>query len=70
MLPFLLGSAVIVAPRGNLALLAAIGAVKGAGECGKTLLIMPGLNNRVQTPLDHEHDPCPVGMTAGFKLHS
>jgi hypothetical protein len=33
MLPFLLGSAVIVLPRGNLALLAAIGAAKGAGEC-------------------------------------
>lgn len=33
MLHFLLGAAVIVAPRGNLALLAAIGAVKGAGEC-------------------------------------
>lgn len=32
MLHFLLGSAVIVLPRGNLALLAAIGAVKGAGE--------------------------------------
>lgn len=33
MLHFLLGSAVIVLPKGNLALLAAIGAVKGAGEC-------------------------------------
>jgi hypothetical protein len=32
MLHFLLGTAVIVLPRGNLPLLAAIGAVKGAGE--------------------------------------
>jgi hypothetical protein len=32
MLHFLVGTAVIVLPQGNLALLAAIGAVKGAGE--------------------------------------
>jgi hypothetical protein len=33
MIDFLLGAAVIVLPRGNLPLLAAIGAVKGAGWC-------------------------------------